>query len=73
VLPDNAPAVRAFLASEIQVQVSMAGLVYTGIPRSEIVAVCELLGIPPEQRADVLLGVRVMLNVVLPELNARHD
>lgn len=73
VLPANVPAVRVFLASEIALQVTMGGVVYTGIPRSEILAVCDLLGIPTEQRADALLGVRIMLNTVLPQLNARHD
>lgn len=72
VYPSNAPTVRVFLGCQIELVVGGAGAVYTGIPRTEVLAVCDLLGIAQTQRPDVLFGVQTMLNIVLPELNARH-
>lgn len=44
-------------------------LIYEGIDASEIASVCDLLSVPPAERATVLQGVRFAETVALPLLN----
>lgn len=70
-LPANAHTVHVFLGCQFTVIAGAERAVFTGIPPSEVQAVCDLLGIPQQERANVLFGVRLMVNALLPELNAR--
>lgn len=71
-LPPNVHTVNVFLGCQLEIAVGMSGAIYTGIQRSEVLAVCDLLDIPQAARRDVLWGIQVMVNTVLPDLNARH-
>lgn len=71
VYPANAAIVRVFLACQITLQIGFGAAVYTGIPRTEISAVCDMLSIPQDERERVLIGVQQLVNAVLPEMNAR--
>jgi hypothetical protein len=73
VYPANANAVNVFLGCQITLAIGPGGAVYTGIPRTEVLAVCDLLGIAQADRRQVLYGVQVMVNAVLPELNERNS
>lgn len=46
-------------------------MVYTGIPSAEIIAACDLLQVPPAERAHVLYGIRVMVNATIDGMNSR--
>lgn len=56
-----------------QVVAGMGGAFYTGIARSEIVAVCDALGIAQDERPDILWGVATMESAARPILNERHS
>lgn len=71
VLPANAHTVHVFLGCQFNVIAGAERAVFTGIPPSEVLAVCDLLNVPQPERANVLFGVRLMANEVLPELNSR--
>jgi hypothetical protein len=75
VWPENLAAVEVFTSCRWVTKV-IAGMeggarIYEGIEAGEISHCCDLLGIPKEERRDVLWGVRIMEQVAMPILNSR--
>ena len=73
---ENRQALRVFSECRWMSSVlsGMAGAVriFEGISSQEIACTCDLLGVPPASRSDVLLGVRIMERVALPLMNRKH-
>lgn len=55
--------------TQIVVGADRSQRMYEGIDASEVESCCNLLSIPQPERADVLMGVRVMEAVAMPILN----
>lgn len=70
-LPDVAPSVSAFTRCDWQKHYPAMGgrVIYEGIEAREIREVCDMLNIAADQRLQVLDDVRLMVRIVLPELN----
>lgn len=73
---ENWNIVEAFTHCRWRKQVVLTGTgaitTYDCIESTELLSVCELLGIPQAQRRDVSWGVQVMAATALPHLNEAH-
>lgn len=72
---DNEATVAAFLALQTQWRIiaGFGAVVYQGIDYPSVPAVLDALSVPPDGRADVFQGLRIMEASALPILNARDD
>jgi hypothetical protein len=71
VLEPNRNAVLVYMDCSWDIAASMAGIFFYGISAREIESACNLLGIPPSERADIPRRVRIMVDAVRP-LRNRH-
>lgn len=68
---DNVEIDRAFraLSTQWRVVVGPVGALWLGLDYGSVPAVLDLLDVPPERRAEVFSGVRLMEAAALPVLN----
>jgi hypothetical protein len=74
-LPENEPTVRVWLAvgnTQWNAVGTMAGIGWVGLRYEALPAVMDMMAVPPEQRAEVFAGLRVMESVARREMNKRQ-
>lgn len=74
VFEENVEVVDVFtaLGTQWRVATGMGAAAYLGLEYQAVPPVLELMGVPPERRADTFAGLRLMEAAALPVRNARE-